>query len=966
MASFDDDADWKARNSKHIEPEQNYFSEPALNRWTQANSASSTLVEADQLQRALAQVGPLYYLWHLQARYPVRWLVVLIAFVTFYGGITSLTTDICLAIAQKSISGGFYLYQYYTVPLFGTQTSRWLHTSNHASMPWNTQLINYFLIKTALTIFDALISLLWALASPPHQLSTLQSLVVMLIALFIPAMCMMPQTLVAWLDWTLGMGTIGLGKGFVGGVTAYLWLGSWMWEAYATASLWMQHHFWPTDEFVYTSLASDEIRLLHLHRKLPFCGVRASIAIVRLDKLPTYEAISYTWGNSQDRCTILLQGKRFSTTRSAWEALTTHGSFWRPMTVWIDQICINQNDDIEKGQQVAMMFDIYSNADRVVAHLGTSPFAKVAVGMLSELMWQEFQDSDTELAGFMAVATLFHNYEAICELLQHPWFSRIWVVQEVAAAKELAVAYGGFMIDWESMASALRVLLRPGIRDGLVLRPALFDKISRALINVMEMMEIGHQVRMNRAGGLKIEVLKLTAAYSLPYMLGKTSGFMASDMRDKIYALQSVSLPARRPHGESVLLEYDYTQSIESLYLELALRVVFHSPEPYYMMNFAGLSKQGQLELPSWVPDWTSPAGRLDSFNQRVVTHYLDLVDVVGQVLDRATGTEMRPTPKHESYRAAGSTRHVCRLKSYNLSVHGVRVGSVTKVGQVKPPDVQQDSEPYVDRHNRTMFPARLKKIAAWYREAMTLALEVYHDPIACVDAFWRSLIGDRWQMVRPAPTRAFDAYLSSMYVLKCWEETCDRLDRGETDVELPNHELFLEARMFEGEWLTAFGACAANRSFCTIADKYIGIVPLNTESGDIIVIALGATVPWVLRPLVKAGQAEEGKYLFVGECYVHGLMDGELITRNIFIGSNVLWEHFEEPRRSKVKTADAAEKHPEPAWVTILEKYDMIEGRNDDGPVADDDTPLEVEDVFQQDQSGDCFVPGCEWFTLC
>jgi hypothetical protein len=55
----------------------------------------------------------------------------------------------------------------------------------------------------------------------------------------------------------------------------------------------------------------------------------------------------------------------------------------------------------------------------------------------------------------------------------------------------------------------------------------------------------------------------------------------------------------------------------------------------------------------------------------------------------------------------------------------------------------------------------------------------------------------------------------------------------------------------------------------------YVGLAPLNAETGDAIIIIYGAIVPFIVRHLSN-GQSE-----FVGEAYVHGIMDGEYIEKN-------------------------------------------------------------------------------------
>ena len=75
--------------------------------------------------------------------------------------------------------------------------------------------------------------------------------------------------------------------------------------------------------------------------------------------------------------------------------------------------------------------------------------------------------------------------------------------------------------------------------------------------------------------------------------------------------------------------------------------------------------------------------------------------------------------------------------------------------------------------------------------------------------------------------------------------------------------------------WLV--GQPSFTRMLCITRNGYIGMVPKKTEIGDVVVVLNGAQVPFVLRPALSVVDGwVEGSYQLVGECYVHGVMDGE------------------------------------------------------------------------------------------
>jgi hypothetical protein len=211
--------------------------------------------------------------------------------------------------------------------------------------------------------------------------------------------------------------------------------------------------------------ASQEIRLLELlppTRKM----VKHSEDIIKcrlythhLSRTPDFEALSYTWGaierhlplsivhtdaSGQDheealfatpQLMMVLRRLRYPT-KSRW--------------LWVDQLCINQDDDVEKHEQIQLMGQIYQAAKSVVIWLGedheywlddTLGYAKATTGQLIQNTLQELVRNDkSELERFDLARSLFDVHftwhvntvqrrraAAVKEVLQRPWFTRAWV-----------------------------------------------------------------------------------------------------------------------------------------------------------------------------------------------------------------------------------------------------------------------------------------------------------------------------------------------------------------------------------------------------------------------------------------------------------------------------------------------------------------------------------------------------------
>ncbi|KAE8446189.1 hypothetical protein EG329_012414 [Mollisiaceae sp. DMI_Dod_QoI] len=118
------------------------------------------------------------------------------------------------------------------------------------------------------------------------------------------------------------------------------------------------------------NLALREIRLLSL---LPgdFADViHCQLSVVSLDEDPAYEALSYVWGDARQKLPIILNGENFIITKNLESALRYLRDEHFPRHLWVDAICINQNDIMERAQQVGLMDAIYSKTKEVLIWLG--------------------------------------------------------------------------------------------------------------------------------------------------------------------------------------------------------------------------------------------------------------------------------------------------------------------------------------------------------------------------------------------------------------------------------------------------------------------------------------------------------------------------------------------------------------------------------------------------------------------
>ncbi|KAH8900958.1 hypothetical protein GQ53DRAFT_611188, partial [Thozetella sp. PMI_491] len=98
--------------------------------------------------------------------------------------------------------------------------------------------------------------------------------------------------------------------------------------------------------------------------------IRCSLRETLLSQPVRYEALSYCWGDLGSDSTIECNGKALGIRRNLEEALRHLRHRDKPRLLWIDAICINQDDRAEKADQVPLMRNIYSRAERTLVWLG--------------------------------------------------------------------------------------------------------------------------------------------------------------------------------------------------------------------------------------------------------------------------------------------------------------------------------------------------------------------------------------------------------------------------------------------------------------------------------------------------------------------------------------------------------------------------------------------------------------------
>ncbi len=203
-----------------------------------------------------------------------------------------------------------------------------------------------------------------------------------------------------------------------------------------------------TRPFCYSRLRDAHIRLMHLDVGARNDGLSIQIQEnVYLETASVYEALSYTWGTSKQERSISCGSESIAITANVAIALAQLRKPDKPRTLWVDQICINQDDVDERNKQVALMGRIYSKARNVIIWLGEEEpddelafkFVPIFLSYLPPLSAGHGVTRRGLVARQAMPIVGSPGWIALSRIFSRPYFRRSWIIQEVALARHAVV-----------------------------------------------------------------------------------------------------------------------------------------------------------------------------------------------------------------------------------------------------------------------------------------------------------------------------------------------------------------------------------------------------------------------------------------------------------------------------------------------------------------------------------------------
>ncbi|KAM0471207.1 hypothetical protein ACHAPX_009550 [Trichoderma viride] len=724
-----------------------------------------------------------------------------------------------------------------------------------------------------------------------------------------------------------------------------------------------------------------------------------SLASADIEQLPPYEAVSYVWGSGSRQYELTCDGAVLPLTQSISDALNRVRLPDQPRRLWADQVCINQDDIPERSQQVKLMNLVYRNAKRVLVWLGRDPDgvaeeAGRTIRHLDGVFRDEKAHEEFKLAHEENLALQSSEpWVPLAKLTKLPWFQRIWIVQEIGTNAPASLYWGDTEIDWDTLSHVAAILNERyyHLRTRFLLNTSSIRYLHNRFVEPDT--EYGHD--HNRG--------------NFAYELHRARHLLGNDPRDHIYAFlghYSISKAGK----ELQSLTVDYSKSVRDIYIDVAVRALrgakdlvtlsaAHHGKP--LMKRRASWANGNLNLPSWAPDWrhlpihilgsptvphrasgdTKPDLTIDE-DSRVMRIRGVRVDVVerpswtiygtafqvrpekrqggrrrrnwggsnaSNELDEGgndedgsaeptqgvNATTRAPSRNNDRRRDSDSAqqqhespmpqrrwaqfdhnngprthvmevlwRRICGYRTFNLNLvypPFLKKNPSPATGGPASLKIPSSSSPSSEDHRRSAFFAfiqtltnactgidRSRPYSSIPSEEWLTSAAAYLVRYAIPSPSSTLSPSQTFPLSSPSPSRSLSSPDGSTTTMSSFYERANSMSssssssssRKPTPVHAAIHALSLTGDPFK--WSHEAVLVTRYRRFAVTRRGYFVLGPDALQTGDVVVVLRGGKVPFVLRKVSVGGGGgggdddNEERWVLVGECYVHGLMDGE------------------------------------------------------------------------------------------
>lgn len=621
-----------------------------------------------------------------------------------------------------------------------------------------------------------------------------------------------------------------------------------------------------------------------------------------------YTALSYVWGDSAIVTSISCNGKSLNVTRNLSLAIRHLRDVRKPVVLWIDQICINQEDLQEKAQQVILMAKIYHRAWSTVVWLGeaadNSDNVIETMKTISEALRLNLDErapdpNDFERIGLPSLGSA--RWAELGRFFRRPWFYRVWIIQEAVLSQHVQLMCGQRLISWLDLSVFAICMIRHDLTRYMTVVDQAVGKQITSESGCMQITKIDDMKSYHQ--------MFVTPSSLLPTLI-EGRGAQATDLRDKVFAIMGMS---------TIMIHPDYSASIFDVYTEAARRMLAENP---LGLLWCVDHEQPAEGLPSWVPDWSVP---------------------------RLT-TSLNYPGYHGVYESQKARKTQPKLQADGRSIvlSGIFFDTIQTLG----PATTATSSRLQDVPISTSATSHF--IISSLQQAQTSSCDPYPSttiPTPLFTAFWQTLVAGKdatgkqaapstfapiFALLIDSITTSCSSFSHSPFLIPPPSRSSSRSPSPSPSQTHPRSRTHNNPRPLTLQTLQsrqpartyrdmqiALQTAVTARRFGTTSKKYMALLPRGTRVGDWVFL-VGGDVPFVVRRVLGArsrlwvqgggegdggggggeGGGEDGggggggeggggesvdaeeikdpqneikQYNLLGECYVHGIMNGEV-----------------------------------------------------------------------------------------
>jgi len=568
-----------------------------------------------------------------------------------------------------------------------------------------------------------------------------------------------------------------------------------------------------------------------------------------IDKHPSYLALSYVWGDDKVTTRLKCDDCYLHITRNLEAALFNLRLTRKHRWVWVDAICICQNDPDEKAAQIQLMRHIYAQSMQTIVWLGgAGDDGFLATALIQTLYFHIMQhpewkgrllEDNLNNLGIGSISRpLF--WQALRRFYDRPYFNRVWVMQEVAVSKKLMVVFGSMTLEYSHLEKVTNVI------------PAQFEFEGSLPSAIFSLRTVYQKLRNENC------------ALPLSYLIFSDAKLQATMAVDKVYAWLGLSDEAQNP-----VFQPDYRSDERSVFLHIGKNLLLRHMEepsigilsPLWLLYGAGIREGEKSKLPTWLSIPPDPnASRI--VEQQLMSRK-QRFSVCG-----FSGSRIRFTDDSEVLYVRG--RKLDCIKSL-----GPKMGDDVQARGVNSPwaVLERERFAFIQKHTAAQAPASQSPLHDSFN-GQDLACPLRPgestskgDPhrLPWEEVYWRTVILNTDNSGSIAGPE-FGKYLND------WHEEVRHQEWQKSHPE-PEHCHFDHSfKQGSFAWSLAANEADSYRRRIFVTERgYIGLGKPLEEVGDVICLLYGSGAPAILRP-------QGNHYLLVGDCYVHEIMNGEAL----------------------------------------------------------------------------------------